>query len=559
MASLLNRFKDSVSNNSYQPKLGSLRDQVGDFVASVQEDLGVLDELRYEWRRLQTFVDWPLDLPRPSELAKAGFFFTPTEDTPDRCAHFCTDKFFSAWEAADDPWEVLRDNCPDCPFVLGASNNVPLPSAYVPHAGEEGGKEATRRAHSDLGSYLTQAVQRVAAAAGSSVQASSVAAAGGGGAGAGGFGELRTEGALKVTSKAKKKGKRGGKSGAKGGGSVEDDVYGKVFNAGGGGADDFPSALVGGEDSESGETPRGMTMSREEWERLAERISSAVKTMQGQWEEKIGVTDARLSTMKTQVEGVAEKTQKLWAQDWLQAKKKEVADMGAVVEEKKAAVSAVQAELTAVTEEVQKHQEELEKLKEAEALKEEWDRKVREASEEVEELQDQKGSLEGEISELEDHKQQLLDEAEAEKERIRESMKGLKGAKKEAEADMVEVQDNIERRKKELEMFESRLKDWGRKEEALVAKQVDLEAREDELKRKEAQLKSREEWLLQKEGEQRGLERRKLTPRSGSGTPRVTREGLAPIDQALETRLVEAEEEEDMESKREELLGMMVM
>eukprot|EP00961_Rhodomonas_salina_P091708 1234351-Rhodomonas_salina.2 len=31
---------------------------------------------------------------------------------------------------------------------------------------------------------------------------------------------------------AKKKGKRGGKSGAKGGGSVEDDVYGKVFNAG---------------------------------------------------------------------------------------------------------------------------------------------------------------------------------------------------------------------------------------------------------------------------------------------------------------------------------------
>jgi hypothetical protein len=30
----------------------------------------VLDELRYEWRRLQTFVEWPLERPRPAELAK---------------------------------------------------------------------------------------------------------------------------------------------------------------------------------------------------------------------------------------------------------------------------------------------------------------------------------------------------------------------------------------------------------------------------------------------------------------------------------------------------------
>ena len=30
----------------------------------------MLDELRYEWRRLQTFVEWPLERPRPAELAK---------------------------------------------------------------------------------------------------------------------------------------------------------------------------------------------------------------------------------------------------------------------------------------------------------------------------------------------------------------------------------------------------------------------------------------------------------------------------------------------------------
>ncbi len=72
-----------------------------------------------------------------------------------RCAHFCSDKFFSAWEASDDPWEVckilrcrknlafcstlltlgkqvIRENAPDCPFVIGTSDNVPLPSAYAP-------------------------------------------------------------------------------------------------------------------------------------------------------------------------------------------------------------------------------------------------------------------------------------------------------------------------------------------------------------------------------------------------------------------------------------------
>ena len=58
--------------------------QVDDFVEGVQEELGVLNELRYEWRRLQTFVNWPHTLPRPAELAKAGFYFCPSEDAPDR-------------------------------------------------------------------------------------------------------------------------------------------------------------------------------------------------------------------------------------------------------------------------------------------------------------------------------------------------------------------------------------------------------------------------------------------------------------------------------------------
>lgn len=50
----------------------------------VGEEFGVLDEMRYEWRRLQTFTKWPHDSPRSSELAKAGFFYSPIRSEPDR-------------------------------------------------------------------------------------------------------------------------------------------------------------------------------------------------------------------------------------------------------------------------------------------------------------------------------------------------------------------------------------------------------------------------------------------------------------------------------------------
>jgi hypothetical protein len=70
---------------SNQPTNQSQVDKVDTFVQKVGDDLGVLDEYRYEWRRLQTFNDWPHDSPRPSEMAKAGFFYSPIPEEPDRC------------------------------------------------------------------------------------------------------------------------------------------------------------------------------------------------------------------------------------------------------------------------------------------------------------------------------------------------------------------------------------------------------------------------------------------------------------------------------------------
>jgi hypothetical protein len=240
-----------------KPGMQALRSQVEEFVAGVQEELGMLDELRYEWRRLQTFVEWPLERPRPAELAKAGFFFAPSPEEPDRCAHFCSDKFFSSWEPDDDPWDVLRTNCPESPFVHGLSDNVPLPSAYVPRgkqqhamdadsdeddndtsagavrrgpgsgvpdaAGAKGGKGA------NLTNYLAHAINKVASTAGAatSAHASMGAAAVAAGGRAGGYNadnvSLGSDG--EVAAKVKvRKGKKGG-AGAVGSSKSKNGMY----------------------------------------------------------------------------------------------------------------------------------------------------------------------------------------------------------------------------------------------------------------------------------------------------------------------------------------------
>ncbi|KAJ1486219.1 hypothetical protein T484DRAFT_1745715 [Baffinella frigidus] len=135
------------------------------------------------------------------------------------------------------------------------------------------------------------------------------------------------------------------------------------------------------------------------------------------------------------------------------------------------------AERDAIKAEVAENSGELAKLKDAEKLADEWDRKCRSAAEEVEELEDAKSRLEGEISELQDEKQHLRDEAEDERSRVREGIATLHASRKEAEGEAEGVQEDIERRRRELASHE--------------------------VKAKEEEVRGREEWLLKKEGEQR--------------------------------------------------------
>ena len=82
------------------------------------------NELRFEWKRLQTFQNWPSEAPiRPSVLAKAGFFYTG-HGYKVQC--FACSGTISNWNAEDEALFCHRQMNSSCPFILNRSSNVPL-------------------------------------------------------------------------------------------------------------------------------------------------------------------------------------------------------------------------------------------------------------------------------------------------------------------------------------------------------------------------------------------------------------------------------------------------
>lgn len=80
-------------------------------------------DLVFEATRLQTFIDWPLEKPNPSELATDGFIYTRTKD-------YCTCVF--CWqliqiEINDNPRQKHERIAPFCPFIRDQPvGNVPI-------------------------------------------------------------------------------------------------------------------------------------------------------------------------------------------------------------------------------------------------------------------------------------------------------------------------------------------------------------------------------------------------------------------------------------------------
>jgi hypothetical protein len=84
--------------------------------------------------RRDTFGDmWPLDsnagYPSVDQMVAAGWFYDPSEETPDgvTCA-YCA-RALDAWDIGDDPMQEHRSRSPDCLFfVLSDIYNPPVPA-----------------------------------------------------------------------------------------------------------------------------------------------------------------------------------------------------------------------------------------------------------------------------------------------------------------------------------------------------------------------------------------------------------------------------------------------
>ena len=89
-------------------------------------DPSVLDEMRYERRRLVTYANWPRDTNiEPEALAQAGLFYLYRADCV-KCA-FCYG-ILRNWESSEEPMTKHRRLFPRCPFLRNprAAGNVAL-------------------------------------------------------------------------------------------------------------------------------------------------------------------------------------------------------------------------------------------------------------------------------------------------------------------------------------------------------------------------------------------------------------------------------------------------
>jgi hypothetical protein len=101
--------------------------------------------------RAETFGDfWPLDVsagyPSVGQLAAAGWFYDPTEETPDGTTCAYCHLSLDAWDAGDDPLEEHRKRASDCLFF--ALNELYHPTNPAPKKAKRvtKGKRASSRA-----------------------------------------------------------------------------------------------------------------------------------------------------------------------------------------------------------------------------------------------------------------------------------------------------------------------------------------------------------------------------------------------------------------------------
>ena len=71
---------------------------------------------KFEKKRLETFIDWPVSWLKPIDLARDGFIYLRTMD---HCEYLVCGGKIGSWETGDTPPGKHKQHFSRCPFVKG--------------------------------------------------------------------------------------------------------------------------------------------------------------------------------------------------------------------------------------------------------------------------------------------------------------------------------------------------------------------------------------------------------------------------------------------------------
>jgi len=172
----------------------------------------------------------------------------------------------------------------------------------------------------------------------------------------------------------------------------------------------------------------------------------------------------------------------------------------------------------------------------------------------LDQLEDKASDVRGELERLQEEQSKARAAADDAATQVRESIDQLVAEKKEMQAELVDVRDALARRKSELATYEMQIQDWERREEQVVTQTTELTEREREVANREREVRLREEVMQKREGElKEALEATRAARRvTGRGVPTGP---SGPTIMAPEDMW--EPEDDELESKREELFAMM--
>ncbi|KAK9455147.1 hypothetical protein V1511DRAFT_335241 [Dipodascopsis uninucleata] len=87
-------------------------------------------------RRGGVIKAWPHVRPSVTKMARAGFVFDPSSDSPDNVTCFLCKKSMDGWNKADDPKQEHLDHSPDCAWALVNSDEWKLDLDHDPSSTE---------------------------------------------------------------------------------------------------------------------------------------------------------------------------------------------------------------------------------------------------------------------------------------------------------------------------------------------------------------------------------------------------------------------------------------